>query len=253
MSKKIRERVLTTWLCARGGCSEHSGVCRRTELPRRSEYVEEDKRKSADHWTLCERRLFWTLGCLQKNGAAEKEWVCRRRVQARQVLVQRGNMCSSFNWLMPRERRNRKIISKSLWDWSMDWWKYVWLMLTNCTDHLDGTLRLITENIILTSVLRTLMKTYFKASGTSEMQKCAIYFLGTLLFYPIRKRVSFFFSFFANALAIFPKYTPVHEKQFVGVILSTHAFDNHTKVQFLSQRNMIVSVRMLKFHQRDEF
>ena len=152
--------MLTTGLCAKGGYSEHSGVCRRTELPRRSEYVEEDKRKSADHLTLCERRLFWTLGCLQKNGAAEKEWVCRRRVQARQVLVQQGNMCSSFNWLMPRERRNRKIISKSLWDWSMDWWKYVWLMLTNCTDHLDGTLRLITENIILTSVLRTLMNLF---------------------------------------------------------------------------------------------
>ena len=32
----VRERSLTTWLCAKGWYSENSGVCRRTELPRRS-------------------------------------------------------------------------------------------------------------------------------------------------------------------------------------------------------------------------
>ena len=32
----VIERALTTWLCAKEGYSEHSGVCRRTELPRRS-------------------------------------------------------------------------------------------------------------------------------------------------------------------------------------------------------------------------
>ena len=32
----VRERVLTTWLCANGWYSEHSGVCRRMELARRS-------------------------------------------------------------------------------------------------------------------------------------------------------------------------------------------------------------------------
>ena len=31
------------------------------------------RRKSADHLTLCERMVFRTTGCLQKNGAAEKE------------------------------------------------------------------------------------------------------------------------------------------------------------------------------------
>ena len=32
----VRERALTTWLCAKGWHSEHSDVCRRTELPRGS-------------------------------------------------------------------------------------------------------------------------------------------------------------------------------------------------------------------------
>ena len=35
--------------------------------------LELGKRKSADHLTLCKRRVIFTLGCLQKNGAAEKE------------------------------------------------------------------------------------------------------------------------------------------------------------------------------------
>ena len=35
--------------------------------------LELGKRKSADHLTLCERTVFRTPGCLQKNGAAEKE------------------------------------------------------------------------------------------------------------------------------------------------------------------------------------
>ena len=30
------------------------------------------KRKSADHWTLWGRVAFWTLQCLQKNGADKK-------------------------------------------------------------------------------------------------------------------------------------------------------------------------------------
>ena len=30
----VRERALTTWLCAKGWYYEHSGVCRRTELPK---------------------------------------------------------------------------------------------------------------------------------------------------------------------------------------------------------------------------
>ena len=32
----VKERALTTWLCATGGYSEHSGVCRETEMPRRN-------------------------------------------------------------------------------------------------------------------------------------------------------------------------------------------------------------------------
>ena len=35
--------------------------------------LELGKRKSADHLTLYKKRVFLTLGCLQKNGAAEKE------------------------------------------------------------------------------------------------------------------------------------------------------------------------------------
>ena len=30
-------------------------------------------RKIADHWTLCERKIFSAIGRLQKNRAAEKE------------------------------------------------------------------------------------------------------------------------------------------------------------------------------------
>ena len=36
-------------------------------------FLELGKRKSADHFILRERLIFTTLGCLQKNGAAEKE------------------------------------------------------------------------------------------------------------------------------------------------------------------------------------
>ena len=32
----VRERALTNWFCSEGWYSEHSGVCRRAELPERS-------------------------------------------------------------------------------------------------------------------------------------------------------------------------------------------------------------------------
>ena len=35
----VRERALTTGLCSEGWYSEHSGVCRRAELPGRREEV----------------------------------------------------------------------------------------------------------------------------------------------------------------------------------------------------------------------
>ena len=38
----VRERALTTGLCSEGWYAEHSGVCRRTELPGRSVKVKNE-------------------------------------------------------------------------------------------------------------------------------------------------------------------------------------------------------------------
>ena len=44
-------------------------ICDEQKRAACSMLLELGKRKSADHLTVCKRMVFWTLGCLQKNGA----------------------------------------------------------------------------------------------------------------------------------------------------------------------------------------
>ena len=55
----VLERALTNWLCAKGWYSEHLGVCRRTELPRRSEKVKK-VRKVARGRTIQRFKAKWS-------------------------------------------------------------------------------------------------------------------------------------------------------------------------------------------------